>query len=77
MSNETEKAKGLKDNEVGQSEVDGVVSLVAHWRERAELAWKIKEDRCGGKISPEGNDYAMHATTLEMCADELERATKG
>ena len=25
MSNETEKAKGLKDNEVGQSEVDGVV----------------------------------------------------
>ena len=25
MNNETEKAKGLKDNEVGQSEVDGVV----------------------------------------------------
>ena len=25
MSNETEKAKGLKDNEVGQSEVDGLV----------------------------------------------------
>ena len=51
MSNETEKAKGLKDNEVDQSEVDGVVSHAVRPGRNYIAFAKFMQDILSGKES--------------------------